>query len=316
MALWRVLLRRAVLFSGRIVAEGNTSMIRSDWLNARRLLTLRIAMLIGLAIIVGAMPGNGNSMAAETPSSPLIFAGSGSNVAITRLLAEAFHRVHPGITIEIPESIGSGGGTRAAADGAVAVGMISRRLKESEQSWGLTVLPYATTAVIVGAHPAVAEDGITFDELVLIFRGIKTRWQDGHGIVVLTREPGDSSLEVLEHKIPGFLAASTESYRSRRWKTLYTDQEMTRMLAQTPYALGLADLGIIMAERVPVKALKLNGLVPAAEHVRSGRYPLAKTLAFAFRRDRLPAGAQAFMDFVRGPAGAKILHAYGYVPEE
>ncbi|HSB79085.1 MAG TPA: substrate-binding domain-containing protein [Candidatus Methylomirabilis sp.] len=300
MALWNDLLQGAVFFW--------------DGSDAGTLVNLSRWIVIGLAALLGVLPGY--SMAAQTPSGPLIFAGSGSNVPITRLLAEAFRLVHPEITIEIPASLGSGGGIRAAADGAIAVGLISRPLKDAEQGWGLTVLPYAKTAVIVGVHPSVAEDGITYEELVLIFRGIKTRWQDGHPIVVLTREPGDSSLEVLERDIPGFLAASAESYRTRRWKTLYTDQEMTATLARTPYALGIADLGTVAAERLPIRALKLNGHVASPEHVRSGSYPLVKTLAFVFRRDRLPAGARAFLDFVRGPAGAKILQANGYVLEE
>lgn len=286
----------------------------SHSLNTRKHLVLSVGMLVGLVVIAGAILPH--AKAAQSRSSPLVFAGSGSNVPVTRLLAEAFRRVRPEITIEVPASIGSGGATRAAADGAIAVGLISRPLKESERGWGLTALPYARTAVVIGAHPTVADDGLASQDLVQIYRGIKTRWSDEREIVVLTREPGDSSLQVLEHEIPGFLAASAESHRVRRWKTLYTDQEMTRMLALTPYALGLSDLGTITAERLPIKVLKLDGLLATPEHVRSGRYRLVKTLAFTFRRDRLAADAQAFLEFVRGPEGAKILHANAYVPAE
>jgi phosphate transport system substrate-binding protein len=282
------------------------------WSSATRLRASSAGVLGGLAMIVGAMLGS--ATAAETRSSPLVFAGSGSNLAITRLLAEAFRRIHPDITIEIPASIGSGAGIRAAADGAIAVGLISRPLKESERRLGLTVIPYARTAVVVGANPTVVDDGLTFEELVQIYKGLKTRWSDEREIVVLTREAGDSSLEVLEQDIPGFSAASAESRRTRRWKTLYTDQEMTRMLAVTPYALGPSDLGTITAERSPVKVLKLEGVAPTPEHVRSGRYRLVKTLAFAFRRDRLSVETRAFIDFVRGPEGAKILQASAFVP--
>jgi phosphate transport system substrate-binding protein len=282
------------------------------WSTMARRLVSTIAMLGGLAMIVGAMLWD--ATAAEIRPSPLVFAGSGSNLAITRLLAEGFRRIRPEVTIEIPASIGSGGGIRAAADGAIAVGLISRPLKESEQGLGLTVVPYARTAVVLGANPTVADDGLTFEELVQIYKGLKTRWSDEREIVVLTREAGDSSLEVLEQKIPGFSAASAESRRTRRWKTLYTDQEMTRMLAATPYALGPSDLGTITAERSPVKVLKLEGMAPTPEHVRGGRYPLVKTLAFAFRRDRPSPEAQAFFDFVRGPEGAKILQASAFVP--
>jgi phosphate transport system substrate-binding protein len=250
------------------------------------------------------------------PSVPLVFAGSGSNLAIIRLQAKEFGRAHPEIKIEVPASIGSTGGIRAAADGAVAMGLVSRPLNEREKGLGLAVLPYARTAVVIGAHPSVADDGITSEELVRIYKGAKTRWKDGREIIVLTREPGDSSIEVLEREIQGFKDAYAESHRAKRWTTLYTDQKMNQVLARTPYAIGLSDMGAITAERLPIKALKVSGVPPTAENVSSGRYALVKTLAFVFLKDKLPAGTKAFLDFVRSREGEKILRANGYLPGE
>ena len=110
---------------------------------------------------------------------PLTFAGSGTNLPIIRALAEAFRRAHPDVNIDVPASIGSTGGIRAAAEGAIAVGLISRPLRDREKGLGLIVVPYARTAVVIGAHPTVADDGITFEDLVSIYRGVKSRWKDG-----------------------------------------------------------------------------------------------------------------------------------------
>lgn len=68
----------------------------------------------------------------ERPSSSLIIAGSGSNLAITRVLAREFIRRHPEITLDIPASIGSKGGIRAVAEGAIDVGLASRPLNASK----------------------------------------------------------------------------------------------------------------------------------------------------------------------------------------
>jgi phosphate transport system substrate-binding protein len=269
-------------------------------------------MLLGVSL--AALVPSPRAWAGEPPHAPLIVAGSGSNLPITRLLAEAFRRARPEITIEVPASIGSTGGIRAAAEGAVALGVISRPLRDQEKGLGLAVLPYARTAVVIGAHPTVAEDGITSDDLVEIYKGTKTRWKDGREIVVLTREPGDSSIEVLEGAIPGFKAAYAESHRAKRWTVVFTDQEMNRLMARTPSAIGLSDVGAITAERLPLKTLKVNGVLPSPENVLSGRYPLVKTLAFVYRQDRLPAGATAFLDFVRSRQGGQILKANGYLP--
>jgi phosphate transport system substrate-binding protein len=252
--------------------------------------------------------------AGERASRPLVFAGAGSQLPIIRILAEAFGRTHPEIKIEVPESIGTTGGIRAAADGAIALGLISRPLREAESALGLTVLPYARTAVVIGAHPLVADDELSFDDLVRIYRGTRSRWKDDQEIIVLTREPGDSSIEVLEGAVAGFKEAYAESHRAKRWTILYTDQEMNRVLAKTPYAIGLSDVGAITAGRLPIKVLKANGVLPTRENVLSGRYPLVKTLAFAFRKDTVPAGAKAFLRFVQSREGGKVLRANGYLP--
>lgn len=186
-----------------------------------------------------------------------------------------------------------GGAARAAGDRTTAEATSSR-----------LVMGYARTAVVIGVHPSVPEDEISFEDLVNIYRGTKTRWRNGQEIIVLTREPGDSSIEVLERQIPGFKKAYAESRQAKRWTTLLTDQEMNRVLARTPHAIGLSDMGALTVERLPIKPLKINGIPPATADVRSAKYPLVRTLVF-----------EAFLHFVRSSDGERILTANGYLPE-
>ena len=172
-------------------------------------------------------------------------------------------RRHPETVIEVPGSIGSKGAISAVADGGITLGLISRPLKSEEQSPGIVVRPYARVPIVVGVHPTVKDDGITFRELVEIYRGTKTRWQDGSEIIVLAREPGDSGTQVLEKKVPGFGEAYAESAREKRWSVFFTDQDANRVLAMTPFAVGITDLGMIAAEHLDVRTLKLNGVEPA-----------------------------------------------------
>ncbi|MCX5733281.1 MAG: substrate-binding domain-containing protein [candidate division NC10 bacterium] len=260
----------------------------------------------------------GPSVAAAAPAPPaaLVFAGSGANLAITRLLAQAFVRTYPDVAIEVPASIGSTGGIQAAADGSVAVGLVSRPLKEQEKALGLALRPYARSAIVFGAHPTVVDDGLTFDELLGIYRGTKTRWRDGREIVVLTRQPTDSGIEALELKIPGFREVYAESQKAKRWITLYTDQDMNQTLVKTPYAIGLLDLGIIQSEHLTVKPLRINGVAPTEQSVLNGTYPLVKRLAFVYREAMLAPTAKAFLDFVRSRAAQQILRTHNYQPAE
>lgn len=252
----------------------------------------------------------------ELPSSSLVFAGSGGNLDIVRLLAKEFQKSHSQIAIDVPDSIGSSAGIKAAADQAISVGLTSRSLKDKEKKLGLTVITYARTAIVIGVHPSVVDDGITSKELIQIYQGTKSRWQDEQEIIVLTREPGDSSLAVLEQQIPKFKQVYAESQRAKRWTTLYTDQEMSQTLAKTPYAIGISDLGIITTEQLPIKALKVNGVSPTLKNLTSGKYPLFRSLSFVFLQDKLSAKAKTFLDFVQSSEGKKILRANGYLAIE
>ena len=91
---------------------------------------------------------------------------------------------------------------------------------------------------------------------------------------------------------------------------------MPQGLARTPSAIGFAYMGIILAEQLPIKVRGLNGVLPTADDVLPGSYPLFQTHAFAFLPEKLSAAAKAFMDFVRSPEGGQSLRTNGYLPGE
>ncbi|KAF0219877.1 MAG: phosphate transport system substrate-binding [Geobacteraceae bacterium] len=269
--------------------------------------------LIAGAMLLVQMTAPG--MAGQVPAAtPLVFAGSGTNLPIVRILAEEFQKRHPEIHIEVPASIGSTSGIRAAADGAIALGLISRPLKENEKGLGLEVATYARTPLIIGVHQTVAEDNISYAEILDIYRGKKNRWKDGRDIVVLTRESGDSTIEVMEKGVPGFKEVYDESQKAKRWTPLLKDLEMNQTLAKTPHAIGFSDLGALTVERHKIKPLKVNGVAPTLKNLQNGIYPLAKPLMFVFHREKLPATAKEFLAFVHSKEGAKIMKANGYLP--
>jgi phosphate transport system substrate-binding protein len=257
---------------------------------------------------------SGPSEAQVNLDRPMVAAGSGTGLVATSLLAEAFEQSHPEIRIAVHGGIGSAATLRAVSDGFVAVGLLSRCLRDREKTQGLTVLPYARTAIVCGVHQTLAEDEITSAELVQIYHGVKTYWRDGREIVLLTREPGASSIEVLEQEVPGFTAAYQASRLYGHSITLYSDQEVNRVLARMPSGLGFTDFGILTGQHLPIKVLRFNGVLPTPGNIRSGLYPLVKTLSFAFVREKLSDTAVAFLEFAQSKEGEKILRANGYLP--
>lgn len=278
-----------------------------------KLAALGALVLLVLAVTPLAAPVR--SPAGQPTSSSLVLAGCASNGPITRLLVSAFTEARPDITIEV-KGVGSTNGIWLAAGGAVPIGLTSRPLRENEKDLGLTVVPYARTALVIAAHRSVADDGFTADELVGIYKGTRARWGDGQDLVLLTREPGDSSIQLLSRRIVGFGEAYTSVEWARRGTIVYSEGEMHRLLTVRPFALGLSDLGTLTVERLPIKAMKVNGVAPTLEDVASGRYPLVKILSFVFREDKLAQPAKAFVDFARSPEGGRILRANGYLPAE
>ena len=242
----------------------------------------------------------------------LVMAGSGSNLAATQLLIDAFKKKHPEIPIAPLTNIGSTGAVQAAADGVISLGLLSRPLRESEKKLNLAVFPYARTPLVIGAHARVVDDGITFADLVNIYKGIKTTWKNGRTIVVLTREPGESSIDLLQEKVPGFREAYADSIKARRWTMVMKDELINEKLLSTPDAIGFSDMGTIVTNKLNIKPLKLNGIAPFPANVRNGTYTLYKPLAFTCRHDRLTQEVRAFIKYACSSAGHELLEKNGY----
>lgn len=274
--------------------------------------------LLTVIFSLGGLGFGSPGWAADTPGpvypEAVIAAGSGVNLGITRLLAKAFVKENQTITIDVPGSIGTKGAIKAVTDGAITLGLISRPLKDEEKSLGLVEHPYARVAIIVGVHSNVQDDTITTRELIEIFKGTKTTWKDGNPIIVQAREKSDSGFLVLQAALPGFKEVYAESYEAKRWTLYFNDQDANRALSNTPYAIGVTDLGMVATEQLKVKALTLDGIAPDKERVMNGTYPLSRTLSFIYRPGLLPDGAKRFLGFVATEAGKKILQENGYLP--
>ncbi len=275
-----------------------------------RFLIVAVAWLL-IAVAIPAWPALGAE--GEFHSDALVLAGCGSNAPALRVLAEVFREQHPKIVVQI-QTVGSTNGIWMAAVGAVPVALASRELRDGELGLGLTIVPYARTPLVLAAHPTVADNGISTRELLALYQGAHRRWGTGEHVVLLTREEGDSSVQLLRGALPEFGPAYLEGVR-RSWGTIvYSERQMHRALTSTPFALGLSDLGMLTVERSPLKVLTIDGVTPTLENLASGRYPFAKTLAFVFRSGRPSAETMRFLGFVKSPEGQRILAANGYLP--
>lgn len=234
-------------------------------------------------------------------------AGSGSNLPLVERLADAYRALHPGDEIVVHRSIGSWGGARAVADGVVHLGLASRPLRADEKAAGLRSVPHVSVAVVLGAHPAVPDRAMSSTTLAALVRGQRLRWSDGTRMVLLEREPGDSSYKVLFAGNAPFRAAQRAQHATE-WRVLLHDTEMTDALAETEGAVGLADLGVVTLSGRGLQVLRIDGLDPAAPD-----YPYLKGLDFVV--EGTPGGvAGRFLSFALSSTGREIAARAGYRP--
>ncbi len=241
-----------------------------------------------------------------------IIAGSGSNLPITSRLVEQYNQLE-GKDAKVPKSIGSSGAIKAASEGVISLGLISRPLKQEELNQGLKQIPYARVGIIIGTNSDVLDNNITSQDLVDIFWGKKNRWQNGQMIIVLSREKGDSTNKVLEDLIPGFKNALHDSLKKKRWQVYYTDLEESEAIVNTPSSIGFTDTGALTALNLRIKPLQVNGIEPTIANLKNGSYPLYKDLFFVYKESASEETTK-FLDFVRSDEGQRIISANGGIP--
>jgi phosphate transport system substrate-binding protein len=244
----------------------------------------------------------------------LELAGSGSNVLLTRRLVDAFLENAPGVNAVVHESIGTTGGLRAVADGVIDFALASRPVQPVERR-GLSALRYARVAVVLAAHPNVSDDRLSSGDLLDVYAGKRERWSDGARIVVIQRERGDSGHRAISAVLPAFDAINDHAWRHHRYPVAYSDRAMEDDLARTPGAIGVADLGAISIQRLPLRVLAIDDVAPSVESVTDGRYRFSKDL-FIVWRGAPTAAMQQLIEFLRSDAARSIIRDSGYLPAE
>ena len=240
-------------------------------------------------------------------------AGTGALSPLVYALTAAWSHRAGSLRVVVEDSIGSGGGVRAAADGAVDLGMISRVLTVEEQRFGLREVAIATDAVVMAAHPDVPISGLTSAELRALYADELRTFSDGSPATVLLRDRGESANGTLDRAVPGMAAAREMAYARGRMRVLYHDAAMVEALVATPFAIGVINLGEVAASGSALKVLTLDGKRPSIATLADGTWPMTRPLAFVARGDRI-ARVVPLLDFIASDEGAAITRSAGYLP--
>jgi phosphate transport system substrate-binding protein len=240
-------------------------------------------------------------------------AGTGGAMAMVERLASGFAEA-TGDKIELVWGLGSKGGIRATADGAVSLAISARPLEPAESALGLMAVPIARTALVfITSH--LKPNSIKSAELIEIFKSVNPKWEDGTPIRPILRTKFDGDTILLEKRFPGMSAAFDAARQRPELPITPTDQDNAALAERLAGSFVQAGLSQIVTEKRDLRFVPIDGVEPTLENLESGKYPYEKDFYVVFS-PKSKAVAERLLEFARSEKGQGILRETGNLPTE
>ncbi len=269
-----------------------------------------IATTLSLIVLAAA----GLSAAPAGAQKNIVLDGSTTVGPIAKAFSD-YYKEKSGVGATISES-GSGNGVKSLINGACDIANMSRFMKESEFKTCVEkgILPVAHVVAFDGlavvVNPANKVSALTDAQIADIYTGKITNWKqlggDDAEIVVISRDTNSGTYETFNELIlrKKAVVKGAEYVGSN-------GQAKTRV-ASTKNAIAYVGLGFVDDT---VKTLSVDGILPSAKTIVSGKYPIARPL-FMFTNG-YPKMGSAVYDFVTlhlTEEGREIVKDLGYIP--
>lgn len=274
---------------------------------------LRINEVMGLmaALLLSILPFlNPQPVNAEVLEIP----GTGACQVLLRGVARAFNAKYPDHQVVVPSSIGSSGGIRAVRDDRAILARVAQPLKGKEKTYGLRYLVFAQDMVVFAVGAKVTVRNLTTAQLLDLYSGKITNWREVGGksglVRLLVRQPGDSSLLVIQEHLPAFQKITFPPSA----KSIHTDPKLLDMVQKYKHSLCWLTFSALKGAHSPVYPLALDGVAPTPENAQSHKYKLLEPYALIFKEERLNDLAKIFLDFIFSKECQQLMKEYGVIP--
>ena len=253
--------------------------------------------------------------AAATAETKIVIDGSTTVGPISKAFADFYKEGHPNVNITISES-GSGNGVKSLMNKACDIANMSRFMKDAEfkscVEKGIRpvahVVAFDGLAVIV--NPKNPVKALSMQQISDIYTGKISNWKELGGedakIVIVSRDTNSGTYETFNElvlkKAP--VAKDAEYVGSN-------GQARTRVNT-TKNAIAYVGLGFADDS---VKTLSVNGILPNAKSVSSGKYPIARPLfMFTDGYPKMGSDVYNFVTIHLSKEGREIVSDLGYIP--
>jgi phosphate transport system substrate-binding protein len=211
---------------------------------------------------------------------------------------------------------GTGVGIKNIAEGTSDIAMASREVTADEKDkfgdkFDENLIAYDGIAIAVSKEIFDAGvEALTKDQVKGIYSGEINNWKELGGpdemILAVAREQGSGTRDTFNEDIMGDKKAETPGAST----VAGSNAEIKTALTGSDNAIGY--LGFSYAEGDSIGVITLDGVKPTAKTIKDGSYELSRKLYFYTFGDVKP-GAEAFIDFMKGPEGQKVAIEYGFV---
>lgn len=201
----------------------------------------------------------------------------------------------------------------ALTNGTAQIGMSSRKVKEDEATSARTKgivlreIPVCQDmlVVIVNKNNPLAE--LTKAQVAKIFTGQSKDWSEVGGspgsISIYTRNTSSGTYKDWQN-----LAMGGRDYPSSSQKLGSGDQIAQEVSTNKN---GIGYVGLAYSKAPGTKALAIDGVAPVAKSAKTYAYSRENYL---YTSDKPTPETQAFLDYIKSPAGQEIIRKVGFIP--
>src|SRR5437660_11184891 len=276
---------------------------------------LRTVSLIIMTALFAVSCGGAGGLPVPATHDPLagqyILNGGGGALDNVKALADVFQKQHPAITCQGLADVGSNAGVNLVVSGETDLGYISRDLTDAEKMAGkVEALPIGASGTAVAVAASNPIKSLTKDQVTKIFTGAISDWKDVGGtpgkIRLLIRESGSSTRSAFEAyffdgKKPAYAPTAVE---------VTTIDETVKAINSFKESIGMVTMNATTFSNNTVAFATVDGVAASRDNLNSGKYQVRRPLYFVYSNDPtkpVKPTIQAFLDFVKGSEGQKIL---------
>ena len=253
--------------------------------------------------------------AAASAETKIVIDGSTTVGPISKAFADFYKENHSGVNITISES-GSGNGVKSLMNNVCDIANMSRFMKPAEFKSCVDkgILPVAHVVAFDGlavvVNPKNPVKALTISQIADIYTGKISNWKQLGGedakIVVVSRDTNSGTYETFNELVLKKAAITKDA------EYVGSNGQARTRVNTTKNAIAYVGLGFVDDT---VKPLSVEGILPTAKSVSTGKYPIARPLyMFTNGYPKMGSDVYNFVTLHLSKEGREIVSDLGYIP--